>query len=186
MHWKHRSVQSRQLGLLFIALVYWNWTNSHTHKKRNKNKQKLCWFKSSIELDLATFELHMWGAHLQSLLVSIQFTATDVQGKCILISGRDHLNKAFCEHSYQSGNKKNTNQIIWLIISKLFRDVFEFQMAIWEKVLKALRNTQVKGCVFMGILIMAKDPPMLTKMAQKLSEQFEKIIWEKLSLREIF
>lgn len=48
-------------------------------------------------------------------------------------------------------------------------------MAIWEKVLKALRNIQVKGYVFMGILTMAKDSPMFAQMAQKrLSEQFEK------------
>lgn len=33
-------------------------------KEINKNKQKRCWFKSSTELDLATFELHMWAAHL--------------------------------------------------------------------------------------------------------------------------
>lgn len=66
-------------------------------------------------------------------------------------------------------------------------DVFEFQMAIWEKVLKALRNVQVKGYVFVEILTMAKDFPMLTQMAQKrLSEQFEKNYLRKTVLKGEF
>lgn len=56
----------------------------------------------------------------------------------------------------------------------MHRYVFEFQMPIWKKCLKALRNIQERGFVFMETLLMAKIP-IFTWMAQNsLLKQFEK------------